>query len=475
MQDQHVFKSHYSRAGRLVSWGLALAALALAVLTALPLAAQYPGQIAKPDDKDKVPILRAVAVLEWTGDVSKPKKARLVPLTVFDGEQIQDGGIYLARPQPLALAGEVEYELKKTGKNIGLFDVENAAQEEGMWVGYGTWKPMPAPKREAVKAPAPIEDENSDRPVLHRKHGSDGGKGDDTGSGGAASGSQAPAPDPDRPVLHKAPDSESGTGTTASKAPADDPDRPKLKKKEDKAKPAEDIGHVEDLPEVTDPDRPRLKRGKSADSGPKVAPSLMGIPLDMEQAVAVSDARDQPEHPWNYEWANPADELKLKAALEDEARAALGLLPPPAPAAAKTKTAHTRRHLTLPAPPAPLLDEKFRVFELAYGAGATLVLSAHTDAPLAQQKFVTLIAQPDLYGGLLILLKNVTDAGHLDDTPRMRLVDAVDALSDNRGELVFELRGATGRRFALYRVMRGQAEQIFLSGMGTFGVDLAAQ
>ena len=60
---------------------------------------------------------------------------------------------------------------------------------------------------------------------------------------------------------------------------------------------------------------------------------------------------------------------------------------------------------------------------------------------LAQEKFVTLIAQPDLYGNVLVLFKNVTDGAHLDETPRMRLVDAVDAMADNRGELLFELRG----------------------------------
>ncbi len=69
------------------------------------------------------------------------------------------------------------------------------------------------------------------------------------------------------------------------------------------------------------------------------------------------------------------------------------------------------------------------------------MLTAHTDGPPEQQKFVTLIAQPDLYGSLLVLFKSVTDGAHLDDTPRMRLVDAVDALADNRGELLFELRG----------------------------------
>ena len=95
-----------------------------------------------------------------------------------------------------------------------------------------------------------------------------------------------------------------------------------------------------------------------------------------------------------------------------------------------------------------------------------MVLSAHTDGTGAQEKFVTLVAQPDLYGNVVVLLKNVTDAAHLDDNPRMRLVDAVDAMADNRGELLFELRGATQRQFALYRVLRGQVSKLFTSGPG---------
>ena len=99
-----------------------------------------------------------------------------------------------------------------------------------------------------------------------------------------------------------------------------------------------------------------------------------------------------------------------------------------------------------------------------------MVLSARTDGPPKDQKFVTLIAQPDLYGNVLVLFKNVTDGAHLDDHPRMRLIDAVDALADNRGELLFELRGATQRQFALYRVLRGSAEKIFITSGGEFGV-----
>lgn len=446
---------------------------------------QYPGQVAK--DTKKAPELRAVAVLEWTGEAGKPKACRIVPITVLDGGQLQDGGIYLARPQPLALAGEVEYELKDNGKTIGLFDIENSGQEQGLWVGYGKWKALPAPQAPKA-APIKIEDEDDDKPLLHRKKHADepsGSKGSNDGSGSGSGGStgttttasNAPAPDSDRPVLRKK-DESAPAATAGNSAPADDPDRPKLKK--DK-KPPEDVGHVDSLPEISDPDRPRLKRGKSEGNGSLIAPSLMGLPPDMQQAVAVSDARNIPDHPWSYAWANAGDEAKMKAAMEEIARDALGLTAPPVPApkktAARTGTKSGSGRVSLkaldktdkPAPP-PLADEQFRVFELAYGSGATLVLTAHTDAPKNQMKFVTLIAQPDLYGNVRVLMKSVADGAHLDENPRMRLVDAVDVMADNRGELLFELRGDTQRQFALYRVLRGQAEKLFVTGGGEWGV-----
>jgi hypothetical protein len=464
--------------------------MAAGLLVAASAGAQYPGQIKTDKDKDKdQPSLRAVAVLEWTGDLSKPKTSRLVPITVFDGEQLQDGGVYLARPQPLAVDAGVEYMLQKNGAKLGLFDVMNAGREQGSWVGFGTWKPIPKPKPASVVAQkVDVDAETSDRPVLHRKHPSDA----PSGGGNSGSSSDSPAPDPDRPTLHKK-TSDDGSGSTAptdpdrptlhkapdssqtssadssnSSASASDPDRPQLRR--GKQKQAADEGYVESL-NTTDPDRPRLKRGKSTGGGPEVTPTLMGLPSDMEQAVAVSDPKNRPEHPWGYSWADPADEVKTKAALEDIARTALGIQPKPAPASKRTTTARAKTKPASPALPPPLADEEFRVFELAYGSGATLVLTAHTDGASAQQKFVTLIAQPDLYGSLLVLFKSVTDGAHLDDTPRMRLVDAVDALADNRGELLFELRGQTQRQFALYRVLRGTAKELFVTGGGATSIE----
>jgi hypothetical protein len=473
-----LFRLHYSRAGRSVSSRKSLSGLAgplsVAVmgLAAASAFAQYPGQIAK-KDKDS-PQLRAIAVLEWTGDEGKPKTSRIVPITVYDGQALQDAGVYLARPQPLALTSQVEYELEKNGAPIGLYDVRTAGQEQGSWVGYGLWKPLPSSKH---APPKPILDDgfdaNDDKPVLHRKQQSKSGSSD--------SGTAGPAPDPDRPTLHKNSGSDDSSSTASTPSPAADPDRPALHKTSDPSSSNSDRPVLHKSIQASadtndgertgsaDPDRPHLMRGKPAGSGPDVLPTLMGIPEGMHQAVAVSDAKNRPEHRWNYTWANPDDEAKMQESMEDIARKALGLTPPPPP---KTKHVTAKAHAKSAPPPEPppLHDEKFRVFELAYGSGATMVLSAHTDGPAKEQKFITLIAQPDLYGNALVLLKNITDGEHLDETPRMQLIDAVDALADNRGELLFELRGATQRQFALYRVLRGTAEKIFVTGGGEYGI-----
>jgi hypothetical protein len=489
---------------------LSFISAAIGLLACLRAFAQYPGQIAK--NSKESPELRSIAVLEWTGDPGKPKASRLVPVAVLDGGKLQDGGIYLARPQPLALAGEVEYELEQDGKPIGLFDIRNTGMEQGSWVGYGAWKQMPIakPKPSAQDlANVRIDDDaQSDVPVLHRKkHAGDApatnapaANGGTAGSSGGGSGSdeQASAPDPDRPTLHKKPSSDtsgnagtsqtsdsgeptlhkkdsSDSGSGDSTASTSDPDRPVLHKSKP---PSPAASNADALADVSDPDRPRLRRGKSSGGFLDVLPSLLGLPPDVQQTVAVSDAKTRPPHPWDYSWSSPDDEAKMKSSLEDIARGALGLNPPPAKTAPKRTTAQTgartavsRKAKSAPPVPAPLADEEFRVFELAYGSGATMVLTAHTDGPAAQQKFVTLVAQPDLYGNVFVLLKNVTDGAHLDDTPRMRLVDAVDAMADNRGELLFELRGATQRQFALYRVLRGQVDQLFVSGGGDFATE----
>jgi hypothetical protein len=518
----------YSRAGVGVSLpaglrmaiGRNLAIFAVAGALAAGALGQYPGKVAKTDKTD--PVLRSVAVLEWVGEPGKPSASRLVPVAVYDGEQLNDGTIYLSRPEPLAVAGGVEYELQTAGKPMGVFDVFGAGEENGSWRGFGAWKPLSAVEAEKAKNAfnqsslnAPVDVPEDEHPVLKRKHpkgtdtDDDSGKSSGTGAGSAgetsAKKTQGEPVDPDRPTLKRKTSDDSGTtansgsGSSSKPSAEADPERPTIRK----SRKSSDDAMMPSTSAAPDPDRPRLKRGKPLDIVSE-SPKLEGFPPSMQQAVAISDARTKAEHPWKYTWANPEDELKMKTALEAMARTALGLDAPPAAAKPVRRTAPGRKAVKAPEPaePVALEDEQFRVFELAYGATATMVLTASSQKPMAMatpapdskaddrpvikygkanpkadadaapkpvsapakavpQKFVTIVAQPDLYGGVAVLYKSVTDSMHLDETPRMRLVDAVDALGDNRGELLFELRGDTQRQFAMYRVLRGSAERLF--------------
>ena len=143
--------------------------------------------------------------------------------------------------------------------------------------------------------------------------------------------------------------------------------------------------------------------------------------------------------------------------------------PAPAKKATTTVTHGSTVHRTAAKkPPAPALpdlaDEQFKAYELTFGGGATLVFSAKSTMPDGKVKYVTLIAQPDFNGVPKVVFKSVTDDDHLDVTPRMRLVDAVDTRVNNRGDLVFELRRGRDREFVIYRISAGQAEQVFTTG-----------
>ena len=117
-----------------------------------------------------------------------------------------------------------------------------------------------------------------------------------------------------------------------------------------------------------------------------------------------------------------------------------------------------------PPPPEPLLDEQLKGYTLSYGGAPTFVYFAHTDGVGPTLRYITLVAQIDMKGEPEIALKNVTDAAHLDRTPRMRPIDAVDAEASNRASLLFELRAQNSRQFALYPVIGARASQTFVTG-----------
>jgi hypothetical protein len=422
--------------------------LMLAALAA-PAGAQYPGHMET--NKKAGPTIRSVAVVEWTGDKGKPSASRLIPISVFDGEQYQPGGLYLARPEPLALEPGTEYVLENAGVARGLFDVNTAQDVDGYWFGYGAWKPMAAP----AKRTKPKQGKNMPQVVTdsdgkpHFKGRDSSGKSTSTDSSTTSSNSP-PAGDPDRPTLRRRAE-PSAAAPSASSA-------------DNSAAPETAIGGA-------DPDRPHMAHGQQTPTDEFQPPQLTGVPTGLQQMIAVSDASDREAHPLVYLWADPADAAKMKEQMEIAAGNAIKAAASPAKSTPKPRThtaATTTRRKTSTTPPAAakpvFTNEQFKAYELTLSGGATLVFSGETQDHAGKTKYVTLIAQPDFNGVPKVLFKTVTDDDHLDVTPKMRLVDAVDAKASNRGDLVFELRSNRDREFVIYRIGSGQAEQVFSTG-----------
>ena len=486
---------------------------ALLLNPAPPALAQYPGRI-KPDAQKKLDQPRAVSVLEWVGDPGKPVASRIVPLSVFIHGQYQDGGLFMAQPAPITVENDTLYELQQAGIAKGTFYVAGGQEVDGAWFGYGKWKPLtppPPPKKLAASKTPPkvIQDNDPDRPhlknssptsssggatasaddpdkpTLHRSPNSgDSGQSNSqtTGSGSSGSGSTGTASsnDPDKPTLHRRTDADTTQTASGAGTGAEDPDRPHLRKQSAAAAAAEsgDGSPVSSVNEG-DPDRPRLSRGKPvAAEAPLQAAKLTGLPPDLQQMAAISDPVNREEHPYAYPWPDPAEAPKMQAAVEQLAiKVALtgGISPAeligPASAATKpvrtTTTRSTPAHKLAPKPPAVVLSDKdFHAYELSYNGGATLVFTAKAtigpnNGGVTEEKYVTIIAQPDFNGDPQLRFQSVTDAKHLDITPRMKLIDAVDTNGDNRAELIFELMRATDRQFAIYTIKGLQAEQAF--------------
>ena len=225
-------------------------------------------------------------------------------------------------------------------------------------------------------------------------------------------------------------------------------------------------------------------------------------PLDA--IVAVSDAKDRPAHDYSYHFASPTERAAALDTLQTMARAVLAnpalatdapegtksasaAAPAPAPKPAATHasttthatTTHTatsrtptaagraraRAAAASAAPPPALADEQMSAYQLYFSAPVTYIYTARMPATAtAPERFVTVIAQTDAEGKLQPAMRSVTDATHLDRTPRYRLIDAVDADGSNRASLLMELRAQHTRQFALYRLLGNKPDQIFVSG-----------
>lgn len=248
-----------------------------------------------------------------------------------------------------------------------------------------------------------------------------------------------------------------------------------------------------------DPNRPVLARGKketigstqpaasnssslkSANASGKGATASAKTPAKPDDKKsgpqllpAVSDAGGPDPRPYSYDLKSDEEQKIRKKMLAMISDLIVARAKPGEASAAPAKTAvrpgAPRRAAKAPQP--NIDDEQFHAFDLSNTNEPVFVMSVKAQMPPAAGTsvdtgltyFVTLVVKQDIYAELRKLNATVTDTRHLDETPRMELIDAVDADGDGRGELLFREITDAGNVYGIYRA---GADQLFPLFEGT--------
>ncbi|HEV2398496.1 MAG TPA: hypothetical protein VGS27_16250 [Candidatus Sulfotelmatobacter sp.] len=291
------------------------------------------------------------------------------------------------------------------------------------------------------------------------------------------------APDQSSPSA-SAPAGQSKPDDSKSKDAKNSDSKPADTKPGDQEKSTQSKGTQPNIPTsdsgASESNRPILRRGKPVESfadedipgysAPGAKPANAGNVVetvaankpDVQLIPAISDAGGPVPHSFAYEWI-PGDEEDRRKQMVDlakdqvrkyvEARSKNNI------AASSTHTAAAKR-LTNPKLPDPILENMQMVaYDLWNSNQPVLILSAQAHMPAEvhatsepdMEYSVVLVAYPDIYHNLHKLYSGVTDKFHLDVTPRLELIDVVDADGDGRGELLFRETSDQGAGWAIYR------------------------
>jgi len=425
------------------------------------------------------------------------KKGRIIPIAIMIDGKFFDASSYKAAPVPLALDFGVVYEGFRDGVSQGVFTITQPGQLNHAWIAEGTWLPAGAidpTKRKKYSTPV-IADDDKDKdgpPVLHRRsEKTDSGSGTDSKDKDKDKDKDQPKP------VATAPAAASGAGTSSPPEAAKAPAAPEAGKTPAPTEPAKSSASDETN---ADPNQPRLRRGKPAatahqepfatfealetppaatadagGSGKADATAKKSAAASPKSAFifipAISDIGGPDPRPYAYE-VKPEEEasyrskmLELATRLGAQASAGTNETAPGRRKASSAKA--TSKSAGKPGNPA-FDDVSLRIFDLSNSNEPVLVLSAKTHPPVAsadgssqETKEITLIARTNLEGELQKLFFSQTDSRHLDVTPRMELIDAVDADGDGRGELLFRRTFDDGSAYAIYRVTADRLWPLF--------------
>jgi len=387
-------------------------------------------------------------------------KPRLIPVAIMVDGRFYDAGAYKANPVPMALEPGTVYEAERTGESLGLFTINQDLQQKNNWIAEGTYhangEQVASSGHKAETKPREEADEGP--PKLKRS-------GSESKPATAAPESRPASPAGEAKPASAPPQKET---TNASAAPAPAP-------------------QSEAAPE--DPNVPRLRRGKPERSTAEEEPALVAAkPMttakpngiasspgktasaqaaaDVQTIPAISDAAGPEPHPYTYTMS-PAEEegfrLKMLAMAGDELRKQAKAFQVTAPASSGTPSGGGQHKVHAKPghkPAQPTFDDvQLRVFDVSASNEPIIVLSATAHPPQTGKEemksadyYITLVTRSDIYGELRKLFSVVTDSEHLDVSPRMQLIDAVDADGDGRGELLFRQISDAGTAYGIYRV-----------------------
>jgi hypothetical protein len=196
---------------------------------------------------------------------------------------------------------------------------------------------------------------------------------------------------------------------------------------------------------------------------------------------AISDAGGPDPRPYKFYWKTGEEEERrnqMLALAADEVLAytnalAKNRIAAKPPAASKpittAKTTSATSHKPPAKPPQPVLENvQFRAFDVWVNNQQVMILSAEAHFPPApgdsaapEQYSITLVTRTDIYGSPRKLYSGVTDKFHLDVTPRLELIDVVDADGDGRGELLFRETTDAGGGYVIYRASADKLWKLF--------------
>jgi hypothetical protein len=394
---------------------------------------------------------RALAVLE----VPAKGSPRLVPICIDVDGHFYDAGLYHASPRPLSLDAGTVYEAERSGDSVGLFTVGGASEMNGVWVGYGNWRPhdmmMASSSKPAKPAAKTSPSFDEDRPILKRR----GSQSETTPSStpeASSSPTEAKPESKPAPGSSSAPEQPKAESKASSPSTSDESDqdsgRPVLRR----GKPGEEQIAPDTLPagHVPPPSFPNMKPTGSS------APATGGSPTTESAAAtglvqiypAISDAHDEQLRSYTYE-LRPDErrqyEQKLSEIAGQELAAYLKQHPGPRPAKSPLQQ-----------------DGPLYAFDPNWSNEPTFVFSAKqsSDRP-GVEFYITVAAHNDLYGQLHKLFTSITTTVRLSITPRLQVIDMVDANGDERGDLLFRQLWDDHTSYIVYSVGMDKLEQLF--------------